>query len=173
MNTHRHMFRVLSVAVLLCTAVSHGGSAAEKVRMRTMVPQDVTADELVRSLTPVGVGTDTEVSVAAPVTFAFNSAELTEDASKLLDTISSALKTSELAAYRFLVEGHTDAKGSDAYNLSLSKKRAEAVFAYLVKSGIAKTRLTAVGYGEQRLLEGEKPDADANRRVEVVRIAKE
>ena len=43
---------------------------------------------------------------------------------------------------------HTDFKGSEEYNLTLSQRRAEAVIEYLIKNGISKERLTAKGYGE-------------------------
>jgi outer membrane protein OmpA-like peptidoglycan-associated protein len=50
------------------------------------------------------------------------------------------------------ISSHTDARGSDGANLELSKKRAQAVVDYLVKRGIDKKRLVAIGYGESRLL---------------------
>jgi len=74
------------------------------------------------------------------------------------------------------IEGHTDAQGSDDYNMKLSQRRAEAVRAYLVKNGVAPDRLVAKGYGETRpLQQGDSEEVYAtNRRVEfhVVREAK-
>ncbi len=72
------------------------------------------------------------------------------------------------------VQGHTDARASDAYNLKLSQARAAAAMQYLISKGIAATRLTAVGYGES------KPIADnttqegmsQNRRTEFVILAR-
>ena len=66
------------------------------------------------------------------------------------------------------VEGHTDSKGNDAFNLKLSQGRANAVRQYLVKQGIEGGRLTAVGYGETRPVESNTDDAGRakNRRVE-------
>lgn len=160
----------VAAAFLSCALLTTTAFAEQKVRMRTMVPKSVTADEIVRSLTPVGVEEGTEVSVSAPVTFLFDSAELTPDAVELLDKIARALKSDELSNYRFLVEGHTDATGSASYNLSLSKRRAGSVLSYLVDAGIAKKRLSSIGHGEERLLEDYAPQAEQNRRVEVVRI---
>ena len=66
------------------------------------------------------------------------------------------------------VEGHTDDRGSDEYNLKLSDDRAASVMKYLTDHGIAERRLESVGYGETRPIkdnesaEGRK----ANRRVE-------
>ncbi len=65
------------------------------------------------------------------------------------------------------VEGHTDAVGSDAYNLELSRSRARAVRDYLVqRHGIDGARLKTVGYGEARLVEAADPTAAVNRRVQ-------
>ena len=47
---------------------------------------------------------------------------------------------------------HTDSRGNDAYNLALSQRRADAAVQYIVDKGIGKNRITAVGYGETRLL---------------------
>ena len=73
------------------------------------------------------------------------------------------------AALRLLVEGHTDATNTDAYNLDLSERRARNVVAALVRRGVDASRLQAKGFGRTR------PVADnataqgraLNRRVEV------
>ena len=52
----------------------------------------------------------------------------------------------------FIIESHTDSKGSDKYNLKLSIKRAKRVVDYLIEKGIPKEKLIAKGYGEQKLL---------------------
>ena len=70
------------------------------------------------------------------------------------------------------VAGHTDSRGSDAYNMNLSQQRAEAVRTYLVSKGIAADRLSAKGYGESQPIASNATDEDRfkNRRVELVRI---
>ena len=70
------------------------------------------------------------------------------------------------------VEGHTDDVGEDKYNLQLSKRRAKAVYRYLVSKGILSARLTSKGYGEAKpLVNAKTPEARAkNRRVEFVII---
>ncbi|MCG6964112.1 MAG: OmpA family protein [Acidobacteria bacterium] len=68
------------------------------------------------------------------------------------------------------VEGHTDATGSDAYNLSLSQQRAEAVRQLLQEQGVAGDRITTVGYGKSRPI-ADNATAEGrrkNRRVEIV-----
>ena len=68
------------------------------------------------------------------------------------------------------VEGHTDSVGSDAYNEELSKRRAKAVFDYLVRQGIDSSRLTPAGYGESRpaATNDTKEGRAQNRRVDLV-----
>ena len=67
------------------------------------------------------------------------------------------------------IEGHTDADGSDAFNLDLSQRRAASVVAWLVDQGIAAERLQPVGKGEaQPVASNDTADGKAlNRRVEV------
>lgn len=68
------------------------------------------------------------------------------------------------------VAGHTDSRGSDEYNMSLSQQRADAVRNYLIKKGIGADRLTAVGYGESQPVADNATDEGRfkNRRVELV-----
>ena len=47
---------------------------------------------------------------------------------------------------------HTDSRGSDAYNMTLSQKRSDSAVAYIVDHGISKDRITAKGYGETQLV---------------------
>ena len=72
---------------------------------------------------------------------------------------------------RFVIEGHTDAFGSDEYNLELSRKRAESVKAWLTESmGLKPDSIQTVGYGKTRLLapaDGTVEQQQINRRVEI------
>ncbi len=70
---------------------------------------------------------------------------------------------------RVELSGHTDNQGTEEYNQRLSEARAEAVFAWLVKEGIAESRLVAKGYGElQPVATNETPEGRAeNRRTEL------
>ncbi len=100
------------------------------------------------------------------ITFDFNSATLTSEAREVLDIVGGALTSEQLRNRSFLVEGHTDAKGSAAYNLALSKRRAESVVRYLTTiAGIDTDRLEAVPMGKSALLYPERPDDPKNRRV--------
>ena len=105
--------------------------------------------------------------------FATGSAELTPAAVTALDELGKALSSSELASYRFRIEGHTDTVGSKSYNQTLSERRADAVAGYIEhKYGVSNGRLDAVGLGSTHLLvqtPDQTPEA-RNRRVEVINL---
>jgi outer membrane protein OmpA-like peptidoglycan-associated protein len=126
---------------------------------------------LTRSFTPRGLtrrdSPDAGQSVNLNIPFAHNSSELQDQATAQLKQLESALKSSALATDRFLVAGHTDAKGSAQYNKQLSRKRADAVKQYLVGRGIDAARLDTVGYGSDHLLTPDRPEDSSNRRVEI------
>ena len=86
-----------------------------------------------------------------------------------LDRVAEALADARLADASVVVEGHTDAAGGAAYNLALSKRRADAVVAYLIRHGVAGARLRAVGRGEDQPLTAYAPTDGRQRRVEIVR----
>ncbi|HEY3402782.1 MAG TPA: OmpA family protein, partial [Ohtaekwangia sp.] len=72
------------------------------------------------------------------------------------------------------VSGHTDNKGSDEYNASLSQGRSQAVVDYIISQGIDSYRLTAHGYGESKPIDTNDSDAGRanNRRVEFTVVKK-
>jgi outer membrane protein OmpA-like peptidoglycan-associated protein len=110
-------------------------------------------------------------AVAVDIKFALNSADLTDQAKATLKQMAAAMKSDQLASYHFLLEGHTDTTGSADYNLALSKRRAEAVRAYLSgELGVDAARLDAVGRGEEALLDPNHPTSPVNRRVQVVNM---
>jgi outer membrane protein OmpA-like peptidoglycan-associated protein len=94
------------------------------------------------------------------------------------DTDSSNLKPGAYAELRRIsdvlnkypqttieIGGHTDVRGSEEYNQTLSLKRAEAVKTALLQNGIASQRMVAIGYGETRTISSEHA---VNRRVEII-----
>jgi OOP family OmpA-OmpF porin len=87
-----------------------------------------------------------------------------------LDNIISILKRTP--GLKIRVEGHTDNIGSEKYNLKLSKKRAEAIKAYLVEKGIEKSRITSIGYGFSKPRAGNdtKEGRALNRRAELIPV---
>lgn len=101
------------------------------------------------------------------VNFEFDKATLTVNARTILDQVASAL--TDAPQIRVEVGGHTDARGSDAYNQELSERRAQSVVDYLVGKGIAPERLQAAGYGETTPVADNETDEgrELNRRVEL------
>ena len=100
--------------------------------------------------------------------FAYDSAELRP--SELLEKLGTLIRRNPRAT--FIIEGYTDAYGSDDYNLDLSQRRAESVKQYLVQViGINSAQIETHGYGKTKLLTS--PDASIeeqqiNRRVVIV-----
>jgi outer membrane protein OmpA-like peptidoglycan-associated protein len=112
-------------------------------------------------------------SVSLSVQFATGSADLTPAARQTLDQLGKALSSSDLAQYRFRIEGHTDTVGRADYNKTLSQQRADAVAAYLQsKFGVNTDRLQTIGMGEDGLLVPTPPNTpnEKNRRVNVVNL---
>jgi OOP family OmpA-OmpF porin len=107
------------------------------------------------------------------VNFPTGTAELTPAARASLDALGHALSSSELSAFRFRIEGHTDNVGSREENRDLSQRRAEAVVSYLTSQyNVAPARLEAVGMGQENLLVETPPQTPEarNRRVQVVNL---
>jgi outer membrane protein OmpA-like peptidoglycan-associated protein len=114
-----------------------------------------------RNLKPVARSIDMSIN------FEFNSAKITPDSLPVLEQLSIAMKANQLAQTRFMVEGHTDAKGSARYNLELSARRAQSVVTYLQSKGVEAVRLESVGKGFMELLNNTDPLAAENRRVRI------
>ena len=112
----------------------------------------------------------TPPSLSMAIRFDFDSARLRPEGAAVLDRLAAALQTSELKESRFLIEGHTDAKGNADYNLRLSQARADEVRRYLGAQGVADARLSAVGRGAQEPATPAAPLAAENRRVRIVNI---
>ncbi|MET0507048.1 MAG: OmpA family protein [Burkholderiaceae bacterium] len=109
---------------------------------------------------------NTPTSLSLPVPFAFDSADLQPDARLQLDAVAEGIRMIA-PDRRILIEGHTDAIGPDAYNQTLSERRAAAVRQYLVVNhGIAAQRLSTIGMGEGAPLDSGNPAAGINRRVQ-------
>jgi outer membrane protein OmpA-like peptidoglycan-associated protein len=138
---------------------------------------EASVDDIVNALTPAprtrSLTRNLKVEPAKidlTIQFDFDSARVKDDSRPQLERLAQALQHERLSAVRFQIEGHTDAKGSAAYNLALSGRRADAVAAFLQQSGVAKDRLQAVGKGYSELLEPADPRAASNRRVRILTL---
>jgi OOP family OmpA-OmpF porin len=108
------------------------------------------------------------VMTLGDVLFETNRADLRAGAVSKLEQLAAVMRENPDRA--ILIEGHADARGSESYNLDLSRRRAESVRAFLVRNGVAADRIAATGYGEEYPV---APNDTAegqtmNRRVEVV-----
>lgn len=135
------------------SAVGHTASSAHA---------EVPAGGRVEVVVPLAPSTlrvvGSRIETGREIPFALDSAELTDDA--VVDEIA-ALLTADPRIRLLRVEGHADEQGTSAYNLDLSRRRAQAVRDRLIARGIDPARLEAIGTGEAR------PSADgASRRVE-------
>jgi outer membrane protein OmpA-like peptidoglycan-associated protein len=88
-----------------------------------------------------------------------------------VQSLGKALSNANLRGSTFVVAGHTDAIGGEAYNQDLSERRADAIKRYLTeKYGIAGTDLVTVGYGKDKPKDPNAPMDPINRRVQVVNM---
>jgi outer membrane protein OmpA-like peptidoglycan-associated protein len=103
------------------------------------------------------------------INFEFDSATISPDAMPQLRELGAALADPRLAGSAFTIGGHTDATGSDGYNMRLSQRRAEAVKRFLAETYmIPSGNLHAVGYGKHQPKNKADLFAPENRRVEIV-----
>jgi OOP family OmpA-OmpF porin len=104
--------------------------------------------------------------------FIFDTDQLIEESLGELNQLLSTLR--ENPKMKIEIVGHTDSKGSDEYNLSLSERRAKAVVNYLIQKGILAKRLNSKGYGKSKPIASNDTDEgrQQNRRVEFIVIEK-
>jgi OOP family OmpA-OmpF porin len=112
-------------------------------------------------------------AVSLTVQFQTGSADLTPEATRVLDNLGKALNDQTLASYRFRIEGHTDTVGTREYNKELSERRAATVVDYLAnRFHVDRSRIEAIGMGEDGLLVAtpDQTPEPRNRRVQVVNL---
>jgi len=85
-----------------------------------------------------------------PIFYDYNSAKITPASEKIIDDYLLKLMK-EKPGLKIEIMSHTDSRGNDDYNMSLSQQRAQSVVNYLVSNGISRERLVARGFGESRL----------------------
>ena len=117
-----------------------------------------------------------ELAAAKPridldIQFEYNSDRISQASLPAVQELGKALSTPELKGSTFVVAGHTDAIGGDAFNQDLSERRADTIKRYLAdKYGIASADLVTVGYGKSKLKDPSAPTSAVNRRVQVVHL---
>ena len=114
---------------------------------------------------------DARGRVAVYINFDTDKAEIKPDSQPVIDEIAKLLQGD--AALKLSVEGHTDNTGTAARNTTLSGERAQSVMNAMLGKGIAKERLSAKGYGQDKPLADNATDQGRakNRRVELVKVS--
>ncbi|MDT4291940.1 OmpA family protein [Methylomonas sp. MO1] len=175
--------KIIYLFTLLLSLVFTESAAAEEINLKSRAP---TKDEIIEALKPgmesgeKGLTRGISIrpkdktantgskAISLEIQFAFNSAQLTDEAVKQLTPVAEALVSGDLENLKFLVEGYTDAKGTDEYNKDLSLRRAATVRDFFVaEHGLAASRIQFSGHGEQGLLDPANPYSAANRRVRI------
>ena len=109
-------------------------------------------------------------SLSLAIQFELNSARVRPESGPVLGNLVAAMTSPDLRSHRFVIEGHTDARGNPANNQQLSQQRADEVRLYLVALGVHPSRLRAVGKGSSDLANARDPHSADNRRVRVVTL---
>jgi outer membrane protein OmpA-like peptidoglycan-associated protein len=113
------------------------------------------------------IGEGIKITFAGGILFDVDRAELRPEAQAELTKLARILKKYDDT--NIMIEGHTDATGSDQHNMDLSVRRASSVGTFLAVQDVARDRLNAIGYGEIRPIASNESTAgrQQNRRVEV------
>jgi outer membrane protein OmpA-like peptidoglycan-associated protein len=119
------------------------------------------------------VGEGLQVTFESGLLFDYDSDVLRANAKQNLATLASSLD--KYPGTDVVIVGHTDSRGTDSYNMSLSERRAAAASGYLASRGVERTRLRSVGRGKTEPVATNDTDAgrQQNRRVEVAIYANE
>ena len=163
-------------AVHAAARAALGGAKVLDIERRTLDIEGVTRgiDSLLKDLGAKVTDREIRIELEADVLFDFDKASLRPEAVPSLEKVAEVLRAR--AGSPVTIEGHTDGKGTDAYNLPLSEKRAMAVRDWLVKSGAATpARITTKGWGKSKpVVPNARPDGSddpegrkKNRRVEI------
>ena len=113
----------------------------------------------------------TKPKIDLEIQFDYNSADIRKSSVPEVQELGKALSDANLKGSTFVIAGHTDAIGTEAYNQDLSERRAETIKRYLTeKYGINGSDLVTVGYGKTKPKDPNAPMDPANRRVQVVNM---
>ncbi|MDI4235971.1 OmpA family protein [Bradyrhizobium sp. Arg237L] len=113
----------------------------------------------------------TKPQINLEIHFDFNSAEISKSSAQAVQELGKALSNPSLKGSTFVVAGHTDAVGSEAYNQELSERRADTIKKYLAERyGINGSNLVTVGYGKSKPKDPNAPLDPTNHRVQVVNM---
>ena len=158
--------RGLSIAPQADPAAAAEGRLLQNIRGRATRSLSASEREEISAIAKEKPNIDLEI------TFDYNSADISTKSLPSVQALGKALTNPDLKGSTFIVAGHTDAAGGDAYNQDLSERRADSIKRYLTgKFSIAPADLVTVGYGKSKLKDPANPLAEVNRRVQVVNMA--
>jgi outer membrane protein OmpA-like peptidoglycan-associated protein len=156
----------------LSAAPADTAKAAEEARFLNQVRNRTTRSLSSGERNQIAAMAQDKPKIDLEITFDYNSANISQKALPAVAELGKALTNPQLKGATFVLAGHTDAQGGDTYNQELSERRADSLKKYLMQHyGIAASDLVTVGYGESRLKDPSNPNAEANRRVQVVNMA--
>ncbi|MCA1416589.1 OmpA family protein [Bradyrhizobium sp. NBAIM20] len=113
----------------------------------------------------------TKPKIDLEIQFDYNSADIAKTSMASVQALGKALSDPALKGSTFVVAGHTDATGGEAYNQGLSERRADTIKKYLMQNyGLNGNDLVTVGYGETKLKDAANGADAMNRRVQVVNM---
>ena len=165
-----HLMFAPALGITLATAACGGKQPAETpapvaetptyTPVATPAPTPVTVDR------PAPAPDNRRMTLEQRIHFDLDRSDLTADARATLAAKVEILRSESNVMLR--IGGHADERGSDEYNLALSKRRAAEAMRYMVSQGIDSSRLETVGYGEEQPLDASNTDAawSVNRRAE-------
>jgi outer membrane protein OmpA-like peptidoglycan-associated protein len=146
-------------------AAAAEGKFVQKIRGRSSRSLSISEREEIATIVNDKPKIDLEIN------FDYNSADISAKSLPSVQALGRALSNADLKGSTFVVAGHTDAAGGEAYNQDLSERRADSIKRYLVdKFGINGSDLVTVGYGKSKLKDPNQPMAEVNRRVQVVNM---
>lgn len=172
----RHGTAALEQQTLLLSGVADSESLAGAVRQALArdVPQGYGVEDNINVARKIEIIQEAdrcqdllrETAAVGIINFDRAKADLTQDSTDTLEALAEIANA--CPAFRIVIEGHTDAEGTDERNQRLSDRRARAVQSFLVRAGVAASRLSAVGYGATRpIADNDTAEGRAkNRRIE-------
>ncbi len=143
------------------------GGAAGAIIGQQMDKQAAELEEELEGAEIERVGEGIQITFDSGILFDFDSSGLRPEARENLSTLATSLQ--EYPNTELTVVGHTDSRGSDAYNQALSEQRANSAVQYLINQGISRSRITMMGKGETEPVATNETEAgrQQNRRVEI------
>lgn len=135
------------------------------------IPNTAAYQEVVKDVALKNIAVGSKI-ILKNIFFDFDKATLRPESTNELERLTKLLN--DVPTLKIEISGHTDSKGADAYNKTLSNNRAKAVVDYLIGKGIAADRLTSAGYGEEQPIATNDTDEgrQLNRRTEFKILSK-